>query len=258
MDSTPQIGTDGTIYLGSNDNNLHAVMPNGKEKWKFKTGGDVSSPTIELDGTIYFGSRDKNFYAIVDPPFIFKTQPESQEAMIESSITLKVEIESDYELSFQWYKNDNAIEGATDSTLEVTLQEEGDYYSKYCVAVTAKEITAKSKIAEIIPPSPPAIIEEPNSVNAEIGDSVTFSVKAESIIPIDYQWYKNGVKIEDATLNVLRIKNASKKDETIYSVRVKNEYGKVVSGVAKLTVIAEPPLIITQPSLFTWTPFKKN
>jgi len=124
-------------------------MPNGKEKWKFKTEGDVnSSPTIGPDGTIYFGSDDKNLYAIVDPPFIFKTQPESQEATIESSITLKVEIESDYELSFQWYKNDNAIEGATDSSLEVTLQEEGDYYSKYCVAVTAKGMIELPKLVQ--------------------------------------------------------------------------------------------------------------
>ena len=65
MDSSPTIGSDGTIYVGSWDNNLYAIKPNGSKKWTFETGGGVdSSPTIGSDGTIYIGSRDNNLYAI--------------------------------------------------------------------------------------------------------------------------------------------------------------------------------------------------
>ena len=47
VDSSPAIGNDGTIYVGSRDKNLYAINPNGSKKWAFKTGDAVdSSPGI--------------------------------------------------------------------------------------------------------------------------------------------------------------------------------------------------------------------
>ncbi|MEM2175649.1 MAG: PQQ-binding-like beta-propeller repeat protein, partial [Candidatus Micrarchaeia archaeon] len=63
--SSPAIGKDGTIYVGSWDNYLYAINPDGSLKWKFKTGDNVrSSPAIGKDGTIYVGSYDNYLYAI--------------------------------------------------------------------------------------------------------------------------------------------------------------------------------------------------
>lgn len=65
VDTSPAIGSDGTIYVGSMDNNLYALNPNGVRKWSFKTGNSIlSSPAIGSDGTIYFGSLDNNLYAL--------------------------------------------------------------------------------------------------------------------------------------------------------------------------------------------------
>jgi len=61
---SPAIGEDGTIYIGSTDRNLYAVNPNGAEKWRFETDSSIrSSPAIAEDGTIYIGSRSY-LYAI--------------------------------------------------------------------------------------------------------------------------------------------------------------------------------------------------
>ncbi|AKB37165.1 cell surface protein [Methanosarcina siciliae C2J] len=55
--SGPSIGADGTIYIGSADDNIYALNPDGTLKWKYTTGGDVcGSPAIAADGTIYCGS----------------------------------------------------------------------------------------------------------------------------------------------------------------------------------------------------------
>ena len=63
--SSPAIGSDGTIYVGSNDGNLYAINPTGSLKWTFQTGGAVHShPAIGSDGTIYVGSWDHYLYAI--------------------------------------------------------------------------------------------------------------------------------------------------------------------------------------------------
>ena len=62
MFSSPAIGSDGTIYVGSFDNNLYAINHTyGSEKWRFETGDWIySSPAIGADGTIYVGSNDNN------------------------------------------------------------------------------------------------------------------------------------------------------------------------------------------------------
>ncbi|MCD6450252.1 MAG: PEGA domain-containing protein [Thermotogaceae bacterium] len=68
IESSPAIGKDGTIYVGSGSSNyyyLYAINPDGTLKWKFRTGWFVdSSPAIGKDGTIYVGSHDNYLYAI--------------------------------------------------------------------------------------------------------------------------------------------------------------------------------------------------
>ncbi len=61
----PAIGPDGIIYLGTRDDNLYAVYPNGTIMWSFTTGDDIYGTTaVCSDGTVYIGSADDNLYAI--------------------------------------------------------------------------------------------------------------------------------------------------------------------------------------------------
>ena len=66
MYSSPPIGSDGTVYVGSDDNKLYAINgKSGVKLWEFETGGFVfSSPAIGSDGTVYVGSGDGKLYAI--------------------------------------------------------------------------------------------------------------------------------------------------------------------------------------------------
>jgi outer membrane protein assembly factor BamB len=73
----PVIGRDGTIYAGSDDGALHAINPDGTQKWAFMAGNSVrTTPAIGADGTIYAGSEDTSVYA-VNPDgtqkWVFKT-----------------------------------------------------------------------------------------------------------------------------------------------------------------------------------------
>jgi outer membrane protein assembly factor BamB len=55
--SSPAIGAEGTIYVGSVDKHLYAINRDGTLRWSFPTGDKVvSSPAIGADGTIYVGS----------------------------------------------------------------------------------------------------------------------------------------------------------------------------------------------------------
>ncbi len=65
VSSSPAIGSDGTIYVGSRDNYIYALNADGSLKWKYQTGNWVeSSPAIGSDGTIYVGSYDNHVYAL--------------------------------------------------------------------------------------------------------------------------------------------------------------------------------------------------
>ncbi len=55
--SSPAVGPDGTVYVGSQDNYLYALTSAGFMKWRYLTTDDVDSvPAVGADGTVYFGS----------------------------------------------------------------------------------------------------------------------------------------------------------------------------------------------------------
>lgn len=64
--SSPAIGADGTVYIGSNDGNIYALDgADGGKKWTFKTGGNVQHTScITSDGTVIIGSADGKIYAL--------------------------------------------------------------------------------------------------------------------------------------------------------------------------------------------------
>ena len=64
--SSPAVAADGTVYVGSGDDYLYAINPDGSLKWRYQTGGYVgSSPAVAADGTVYVGSANNYLYAIV-------------------------------------------------------------------------------------------------------------------------------------------------------------------------------------------------
>ncbi len=53
------MGADETVYVGSFDGYLYALNPNGALRWRYLTGSPVgSSPAVGADGTLYVGSLD--------------------------------------------------------------------------------------------------------------------------------------------------------------------------------------------------------
>jgi len=63
--TTPAVDPDdGTVYVGSLDNYLRAIRPDGTIKWQVNMGDDIeSSPVIDSDGNVYVGSN----YGIPEP-----------------------------------------------------------------------------------------------------------------------------------------------------------------------------------------------
>ena len=63
VDAGPTVGPDGVIYTGGDG--VYAINPDGTLRWRFQTGGHVSSaPAVLPDGTVIAGSQDDTLYAI--------------------------------------------------------------------------------------------------------------------------------------------------------------------------------------------------
>lgn len=56
---------NGTLYVGSYDNNLYAVdAANGEFLWKYPTDGGIVSKPAVIDDNIYLGSEDKRIHVV--------------------------------------------------------------------------------------------------------------------------------------------------------------------------------------------------
>jgi outer membrane protein assembly factor BamB len=84
IESSPSIGADGTLYVGTSHHPLnkpgwfYAISPDGQIKWKYDTYDDVkdmppaqqnppdiyNSPAIDSNGLVYFGNEIGCFYAL--------------------------------------------------------------------------------------------------------------------------------------------------------------------------------------------------
>ena len=64
--SSPTIGSDGTVFVGSDGSKVYALNgTTGALIWNYPTGSAVrSSPAIGSDGTVFVGSEDSKVYAL--------------------------------------------------------------------------------------------------------------------------------------------------------------------------------------------------
>lgn len=77
--------------------------------------------------------------------------------------------------------------------------------------------------------APPVIVQRPSTVHFTLGQSLTFSVVAESALPVTYQWFHNKNAIPDGTSATLTIPNAGLAHVGDYYVKVANADGTVSS-----------------------------
>lgn len=61
--TSPVVGSQGEIYVGSSDKNLYCLSPDGAVRWSFSTSGSAiaGAPALGANGLLYFGAVKKFF-----------------------------------------------------------------------------------------------------------------------------------------------------------------------------------------------------
>ncbi len=149
-------------------------------------------------------------------------------------------------LSYQWKKDGNNIQGATQPTYQFSATPSGA--GAYSCEVRNECGTVTSESVNVTVNIPPRITLQPKPANVKVGEVVTFSLSATGSQPLIFQWRKNGDDIPDANDSVFTIQSAKLTDAGYYDCKVTNVCGEVLSQIVQLTVtkVGEPMLSLKQ------------
>jgi hypothetical protein len=96
------------------------------------------------------------------------------------------------------------------------------------------------------PPTPPSVVQAPVGKTIYTGGAVFFEVTAAGSVPMTFQWYKdgvalqNGVRVSGATSTRVKISNLVAGDIGNYYVAITNAFGGLESASAALALTAAP------------------
>jgi uncharacterized repeat protein (TIGR03803 family) len=146
--------------------------------------------------------------------------------------------------------------GYTDGNSPIGLVQ-GKELSFYGAAVGGGQYSGGTFYRVSVPLNP-SIATQPSNATNHAGANATFTVEADGVLPLKYQWRKNltnlvdGGNISGATSATLVLNNISAADAASFSVVVTNNYGSVTSSNAMLTILPSLPDALDATNL-VWT-----
>ena len=156
-----------------------------------------------------FGSATSSNAALlvlIAPPVI-QTQPQSQTVSAGTNVALSVIATGRAPLSYQWFRNGADLNGATNSSLQLTNVQSANAGDYLVEASNAGGTTPSDTAILTVNDATPTFALSPMSVSMVRGAEVLFSSRAVGTEPITYQWQLNNVDIPGATARTLLLTN---------------------------------------------------
>ncbi len=209
------------------------------------TESDAGSYALELTDLCGSVTSAPALLDVGAPPIITE-QPDSVVTCADATVVLSIGATGSGTLEYQWRKDGIDVPGETEATLVRSPVGVGDS-GIYEVVVSNDCGEATSDIVSISVAPGIAILNEPDSQSACLGDSVSFTIGATGGgSALSYQWRKDGVDIDGATSATYDIDAATLSDLGTYEVQVTAECGTALSSEAVLT-FDDPPAITSDP-----------
>lgn len=166
------------------------------------------------------------------------THPADKQALINDSATFFVKA-SGGSLTYQWYRDDTLIKGASSASYTSSALSFDDDGSEFYVIVSNVKgsVTSNPAVLSVVEEiTAPIITAHPEDQVVYVGAKATFKITATGV-GISFQWYRNGIHMISEYERVLNIYPVSEMDDgTEYYCEVRNSKGKIVSKAATLTV----------------------
>ncbi|HYF02337.1 MAG TPA: S8 family serine peptidase [Patescibacteria group bacterium] len=165
--------------------------------------------------------------SILEPPAITR-QPTSGSLCKGGNIVLSSQATGSG-LRYEWEKNGVTLTGQTSKSLMVS---EPGHYS-VIISNACYQIRSSVATVEII--DVPEIITQPHNIALSPGSDLLLQVRANNAEY--YQWLLNGNPIPGATSDTYSKGNISQADAGVYSVKVSNKCGDIVSEASRVNIV---------------------
>ena len=187
-------------------------------------------------------------------------QPLSTGASLGQSITFFVSGSGECPMTFQWYRNGEAMPGATESALTIPIAQitdAGDYHVEVANALgSSVSASAALRVFQtdnaVCYKGVPTVTVQPQSIIVWPFLTASFRVAVEGECPMTFQWYRNGEALPGATEPALTIPNAQITDAGDYHVEVTNALGSSISTPAALRFFQDAMPLVTAFTSGTW------
>lgn len=229
----------------------------GRYRWRWQDGFNLGSSPVYFDSlgserlgpSVGFTKEVPQAFTMVCAPAtanvapVITVHPSSVLARPGLPLVLKVEASGSSPMSFQWFKDQQPIPGATSASYSIASMQQADEGNYYCRASNIAG-SANSNVASVLLGYAPAITKQPQAADVALGGTATFSVVVTGTPPFTYQWMRDGIVIPGATSSVYSANNVQ--SIAYYTCRITNNFGQVTSQQAMLS-IGNPPTIFVQP-----------
>ncbi len=206
------------------DNEFHMVLSVGAWEWYGNYGEHFkwSSP----------GTITATLVPTTNSPTII-AQPQSVGVHAQDTASFSVTASGTLPLSYQWSLNGTNIAGATLSSLTISNVVQHDL-GAYTVVVTngVGSVTSSNATLSMYP----SIVVPFAGAITYWGKDATFSVQAWGTGPLSYQWFKDGLAIENATSQEFTLTSIQSTNAGLYSVVVSSSLGSVTNPPAQVIV----------------------
>jgi hypothetical protein len=151
-------------------------------------------------------------------------------------------------LTYQWFRNGQAIPGATSPTFAINNYQYSMNGLYRCVATSNVsnpnncQVTATSREVNLAGYVQPILVSSPTTTDACVGSRLTLTSEFTGS-DLNYQWFRDTVAIPNINSNVLTIDRVTAAHAGRYTVRATGTCGlNVTSTAAVVTVIAQPTI----------------
>ena len=167
-------------------------------------------------------------------------------------MALIAEIHGQGPFQYQWYKDGEPIAGQTQPVLSIDEASDNDTGDYFVNIENQFGLTRSFPITlTLTKPQPAQIVLNPRPLEAEYGQTIQLKVTARGSGTVTFEWLKDGESLDlakdgieilndysplEGHYSILTLKSLQTDDEGLYSVVASNQFGKMESTVAKLTV----------------------
>jgi uncharacterized repeat protein (TIGR03803 family) len=252
-------GGGGTLFRLSSNGSGFTVIHSFTNS---SAGGSYLSHGVIKIGSVLFGSTYQGGISNVGTLFseqlspVITAQPQNASATNGLSASFTVTATDETVTNYQWFFNTSTLlAGQTSRTLTLNNVTNGNA-GPYTVVVSDNFGSVTSTPATLTVVSPPVITQQPQSITATNGNSVSFTNAATGTATIYYYWFFNtNTFLAANTTGIYTINPVATNSRGYYSVIVSNAYGTTNSSAALLTVVVPliKPAITQSPLNYTVT-----